>query len=189
MNSRRLRRAGFAVVAAAALAVTGCSAGVSIGGKSLSQETLQNKLADEIAKKAPQKPDVACDGELKGEVGATQKCQVTIADTELPYTVTVTKVDGDQIYFDYKPDETSTTQTPATEDSGLSVAQADLEGTVAQRISADPQEPVAVQCAGPLAGQVGATQTCTATDSSGERRELTVTVTSVVGTTVNFDIR
>lgn len=104
MNAAPVRRAGSAVIAATVLALTGCSAGVSVGGATVSRSDLQSEVAKQVARDPERALDVTCDGDLKGEVGATQKCLIHAGGEELPYTVTVTGVDGSKVRFDVKAD-------------------------------------------------------------------------------------
>lgn len=45
---------------------------------------------------------VTCPSELRGEVGATMRCEIRDAGVTSPATVTVTKVDGNTVNFDLK---------------------------------------------------------------------------------------
>ncbi len=104
MNVASLRRAGIAVIAGAVLALTGCSAGISLGGKTISRSDLESEVAKQVARDPERALDVTCDGDLEGKVGATQKCTVHAGGEELPYTVTVTSVDGSDIKFHIQSD-------------------------------------------------------------------------------------
>lgn len=69
------------------------------------------------------------------------------------------------------------------------VAQADLESSIKTKLAEQVgQTPDAIDCPGDLTGEKGATMRCTlkaGADSVG----LTVTVTSVEGTSVKYDIK
>ncbi len=66
----------------------------------------------------------------------------------------------------------------------VTVAQSDLETEVGR----DEEGVTDVSCAGDLDGTVGATQDCTATFDDGTDVDVVVTVTSVDGSDVGFDI-
>ncbi len=62
-----------------------------------------------------------------------------------------------------------------------------LEGQLADALEKDVgQRPDKIECPGELSGEVGATQRCTLTAGSDELG-ITVTVTEVEGSDVNFD--
>jgi len=68
------------------------------------------------------------------------------------------------------------------------VAQSKVESQITDQLEkTDGQRPDSVRCPGGLKGEVGTTMTCTLT-APGEERPVQVTVTSVDGLTVNFDI-
>lgn len=76
--------------------------------------------------------------------------------------------------------------------SSTSVASTELATKVSEQITANNNltTPVPVTCSGDLRAEVGATQTCALTDPiNGASRSVTVTVTSVDGSNVNFDIK
>lgn len=68
------------------------------------------------------------------------------------------------------------------------VKEADLERSVAQTLAEQVgQQPDGVDCPDDLEGEVGAVLECTLT-ADGVTHNLTVTVTSVEGDTVNYDV-
>jgi hypothetical protein len=68
------------------------------------------------------------------------------------------------------------------------VAQADVEQSVSTELGEQAgREPEEISCPGDLEGEVGTEMTCTLRDS-GEEYDVTVTVTEVDGTRVDFDI-
>ncbi|MFC0316347.1 hypothetical protein ACFQNE_16510 [Gordonia phosphorivorans] len=118
MNSRRVRQVLVAGLAGAALAVTGCSASVQVGGSpdsskpafstkvsftekssklSLPKETVEEYSAKQLAKDPNNLPEIRCDGGLEGTIGYTQACQVQILGEWYPYTATVVSVVDDRI--------------------------------------------------------------------------------------------
>lgn len=112
--------------------------------------------------------DVTCDGELAGEVGATQECRVTDDAGTIGVHVKATEVDGKVVTFELSPflaaDDVATAIRSLAKDQGLTIdtlsCEGDLEGV----------EGASVRCSG------------TPTDSVGD---LNVTVTSVDGRRVN----
>lgn len=68
------------------------------------------------------------------------------------------------------------------------VAQENVEGQIAQQLAEQVGEtPDSVSCPGDLPAEVGAKMECTLTEG-GQTLGVTVTVTSIEGSTVNFDI-
>jgi len=94
------------MLAVAAIAVVaGCSfsagTGVSVDKEALAQE-VSDKLKDEVGR-APE--SVTCPDNLKGEVGATMRCELEDGGQIYGVTVEVTKVDGTDVKFDMKVDD------------------------------------------------------------------------------------
>ncbi|MES4902749.1 MULTISPECIES: DUF4333 domain-containing protein [unclassified Streptomyces] len=98
-------------VAASAL-LAGCSASVSAEKSTpkLSADKLATTVAERLAATTGRpKPNITCPKELKGKVDTTTRCKLTADDgSTLGVTVTVTGVDGDNIKFDVKADNTPT---------------------------------------------------------------------------------
>ncbi|GAA1349138.1 DUF4333 domain-containing protein [Streptomyces beijiangensis] len=113
MPKSPLSRATWAltVIAAGALLV-GCSGSVSVGSSDpkLSKAKLADTVAAKLASTTGQpKPDITCPEDLVGKVGTTTRCKLTASDgSTLGVTVKVSSVDGKQINFDIKADETPT---------------------------------------------------------------------------------
>lgn len=102
---------GLLAVATGALLV-GCSVSASVGGSTpkLSKEKLADTVAERLAATTGQaKPDVTCPEDLTGKKGTSTRCTLTASDgSTLGVTVTVTSVEGDDIKFDIKADDTPT---------------------------------------------------------------------------------
>jgi hypothetical protein len=49
--------------------------------------------------------DVACPGDLKGEIGETMRCELTAGTDKLGVTVKVTEVDGTDVKYSAEVDE------------------------------------------------------------------------------------
>jgi hypothetical protein len=95
---------------AAGVLLVGCSASVSVGQSTpkLSADKLATLLAEKLASTTGQpKPHIDCPEDLAGKVGTTTRCKLTADDgSTLGVTVKVSSVDGDQINFDFKADNT-----------------------------------------------------------------------------------
>ncbi|MFD3912576.1 DUF4333 domain-containing protein [Streptomyces sp. NPDC058603] len=100
----------LSAVAAGALLV-GCSASVDVSTTTpkMSTEKLATTVAEKLAATTGQpKPNITCPEDLAGKVGTTTRCTLTADDgSTLGVTVKVTSVEGDQINFDIKADETA----------------------------------------------------------------------------------
>ncbi|WP_249416158.1 DUF4333 domain-containing protein [Streptomyces sp. TS71-3] len=100
----------LSVVAAGALAV-GCSASVHVEKypPKMSADKLATTVAEKLAASTGQpKPHITCPEDLVGKVGTTTRCKLTADDgSTLGVSVNVSSVDGDQIKFDFKADDTA----------------------------------------------------------------------------------
>ncbi|WP_286989765.1 DUF4333 domain-containing protein [Thermomonospora sp. CIF 1] len=168
---------------------TGCT---DLLDKKVTAAEVESQISDKLADQLGGRPrSVSCPADLRGEVGATLRCDLVTADgTERIVNVTVTGVDGDRISYDINSPAPRQTTAPAP--SGgvplLTRAQVEAEALrqLAPRLDGDPRS---VVCPGDLRGEVGATMQCDLHFTDGTWRAVTITVTSVAGTTVNFDIR
>lgn len=79
----------------ALLLLGACSAEVSVGGASIDQSDLEGQLVTMLTDDTSGEPAVTCDGDLDGEVDATQTCGVEWPDTgdatDVEVTVTAVK--------------------------------------------------------------------------------------------------
>ncbi|WP_405677009.1 DUF4333 domain-containing protein [Streptomyces sp. NBC_01511] len=112
MTTTRLSAATSILSAvAASVLLVGCSASVDVGKPTpkLSADKLATTVAEKLAATTGQpKPDITCPEALVGKVDTTTRCTLTADDgSTLGVTVKVTSVDGDEINFDIKADETS----------------------------------------------------------------------------------
>ena len=143
-----------------------------------------------------------CPSDLKGEVGQSIVCRATKGDAPpFDVKVTVTSVDGDTINFDIERVGTGPTAAPAApagpaSDTGADVAPsgpaATVDGknvaqSVFDQLVSNGKQVNQVSCPD-LVAQVGASQRCSLM-SGTETYGVTVTVTSVAGTDVKFDIQ
>ncbi|GGZ02445.1 DUF4333 domain-containing protein [Streptomyces poonensis] len=98
-------------VVAAGVLLAGCSASVTVGSSTpkMSADKLATLVAEKLADTTGRpKPDITCPEDLVGKAGTTTRCTLTADDgSTLGVTVEVTSVDGDQINFDIKADDTA----------------------------------------------------------------------------------
>lgn len=119
-----------------------------------------------------------CPADLTGEVGRSIVCTAVKGDDEFDVTVTVTSVEGNTINFAIEP----VRRPPPPNVDGHDVAQ-----SVMNRLTAGGKPVDRVSCPD-LAAVVGAWERCTLV-SDGVTYGVTVTVTSVQGADVGFDIQ
>ncbi|MFF0544551.1 DUF4333 domain-containing protein [Nocardia thailandica] len=184
-----------AVLSALALSLAGCS--VQFGGAEVKEADLEKSVSQTLAGQVGETPDkVDCPGDLKGEVGESMRCTVTAGGETLGATVTVTSVDGDTVNYDVKVDPAAPTATrtpaPTTTSAApagdVTVEEAELERSVSATLAEQAgQVPDRIDCPGDLDGTVGTTMRCTLT-AGADTLGVTVTVTSVDGDTVNYDV-
>jgi hypothetical protein len=125
---------------------------------SMSAADLEKSLGGRISTATPPK-SITCANDLTGEVGKTDSCEVVVNDTtSVQANVTVTKVNGTNIDYDFTP----------------SMTKAQLEKAFAASVSAD------VTCDAGLDGKVGSSTTCQVT-KNGTTGATTVSVSKVQG--------
>jgi hypothetical protein len=189
----RPRRAASVGTLVLALVVTlaGC-------GKVATNDSVEDQIKSQLG------TDTAdCPSDLKGEVGQSIVCRATKGEAPFDVKVTVTSVEGDTINFDIERVATGPTSAPVApaapapaSDTGADVAPSNPSATVdgknvAQsvfdQLVSNGKQVNQVSCPD-LAAQVGASQRCTLM-SGTQTYGVTVTVTSVQGTDVKFDIQ
>jgi hypothetical protein len=112
MTMARLSAATWSLTAVAAgVLLVGCSASVSAGKSEpkMSADKLATMVAEKLAATTGRpKPNITCPEDLAAKVGTTTRCTLTADDgSTLGVNVKVTSVDGDQINFDIKADDTA----------------------------------------------------------------------------------
>ena len=181
----RVRRTG--AVGAAVLALLAALAGC---GKIATDDSVEEQVKSQLGT-----DNADCPTDLKGEVGQSIICKATRGDQTFDVKVTVTSVEGNTINFDIERVAGTPAAAPASTVGG-DVASADPSTTVdgknvAQsvfdQLAANGKQVDKVSCPD-LAAQVGATQRCSLV-SGTETYGVTVTVTTVQGTDVKFDIQ
>ena len=118
---------------------------------------------------------MTCPADLQATVGQTLRCEFTTGAQPVDAVVTVTAVENGVARYDVRTE-------------ARPVASTLLAQTVAEMIS--QQAAVAIDgstCAGDLQPQAGQTVTCDLT-AGEETATFTVTVTSINGGLVNFDV-
>lgn len=194
-----MRKFLLAPTAILALALTtGCE--LNVGGQTVDSAKVEAQISRQLTPKLGAAPkSVSCPDSLRGEVGATLECDMVTADgADHEVKVTVTSVDGSTVDFDIKAnpvrpaDTTSqpTAQPSATDPAAPTVARDVLEPRIVELLT--PQlgaRPKYAVCPEDLRGQVGATLQCQMVDAGGLERQVLVTVSSVQGTTVNFNLK
>jgi hypothetical protein len=174
------RRAAAAAIAALALAAALAGCGTIATNDSV-EEQIKSQLGTDTAE---------CPTDLDGEVGQSIICKGAIGDDSFDVKVTVTSIEGDTINFDIErvggapptTDATGAGAEDAAEVDGKDVAQ-----SVFDQLAAGGKKVDEVTCPD-LPAQAGESVRCSLT-SGTDTYGVTVTVTSVQGTDVKFDIR
>jgi len=173
-----------AVVAAAFTALAALTACAKVATDDSVEEQIKSQLGTDSSD---------CPTDLQGEAGQSIVCKATKGAEAFDVRVTVTEVAGDTINFTIErvggpapaatPAATRDTDTPtAPKVEGKSVAQ-----SVLTQLMADGKQVDEVSCPD-LPAAVGATQRCSLR-AGNDTYGVTVTVTSVQGTDVKFDIQ
>jgi hypothetical protein len=75
--------------------------------ETVDKNQVASQISDQLAEQVGHKPDsVTCPDNLKGTDGATLRCELTDQGQTYGVTVTVTNVQGGDVNFNYKVDET-----------------------------------------------------------------------------------
>ncbi|WP_206515947.1 DUF4333 domain-containing protein [Nocardioides pantholopis] len=83
-----------------------CSASVSTTPAAVSEEQVERRATTELTRTIGTAPDdIDCPGDLEAEKGTTMRCVLTAGTDRLGVTVTVTRVDGEDVRFDIEVDE------------------------------------------------------------------------------------
>jgi hypothetical protein len=96
----------FLVAALTVAAGCGASAKVSFGDETVSKQELEQRGIVAMKKAVGEAPNaVVCPDSLDAKVGATERCTLKADGGSLGMTVTVTKVDGDDVRLHYDTDK------------------------------------------------------------------------------------
>ena len=142
------------------------------GASTIDNKSVAKQIVDAQAKKAPdlEVNQGKCPSGIEAKKGAKFKCSVQIAGVKAPYNVTVTKVDGDDVRFDFEPTNpivsTSITESYVT-------TQAEAEGIVGASVDCGDEE-VIIQ-------EVGSTFPCTLALGE-ESQDVTIEIKDKEGT-------
>jgi hypothetical protein len=181
-GARRTGKVG-ATVLALLVVLAGC-------GKIATDDSVEEQIKSQLGTDSAD-----CPSDLKGEPGQSIVCKATRAGQTFDVKVTVTSVDGNTINFDIERVGSPPTSAPAPSGSGdLSTADPsttvdgkNVAQSVFDQLAQNGKQVDKVSCPD-LAAKVGATQRCSLV-SGTETYGVTVTVTSVQGTDVKFDIQ
>ena len=175
-SSLRTLAAACCTAAVSVAMLAGCSA------NSVDKGDVADEISTQLAAQVGATPDsVECPDDLDAEVGATTTCTLTADGTDYEVGVKVTSVDGDNVAFDIDNKDGFGQTTTVDRDAVAEQISTQLTEQVGT-------EPDSVECPGDLDAEVGATMTCVLTDE-GTSYDVEVTVTSVEGDNVAFDIQ
>jgi hypothetical protein len=73
--------------------------------ETVSKNDVAKSISDQLTQQFGRTPDVTCPDDLKGDVGATTRCQLTDQGTTYGVTVTVNSVDGGDVKYSFKVDD------------------------------------------------------------------------------------
>lgn len=93
---------GLLVCSGVAAVVVGCST----GQLTVAQNDVASEISTQLEQQVGKAPDeVTCPEDLKGEVGATLRCELKDGGDTYGVNVTVTSVEGTDVKFNLKVDE------------------------------------------------------------------------------------
>ncbi|WP_169744479.1 DUF4333 domain-containing protein [Spirillospora albida] len=187
-------RRSLLVPAVLAVALTSaCTVNLGDLGAKVERDKVEEQVSTRLASQLGGTPrSVTCPGDLKGEVGAKLQCSlVTAAGETQDVAVNVTSVEGSTVKFDIKSTpRSSPTPTQSTPSNVPAVERNVLEPRISELLTPSlGAAPKYVVCPENLRGVPGVTMQCQLVDQGGVERQVLVTVTSVVGTTVNFNLK
>ncbi|QFG22237.1 DUF4333 domain-containing protein [Actinomadura sp. WMMB 499] len=191
-RGRTARRAAAGLLVA--LFAAGCS--MSVGGsKAVSKDEIVEQATAALGQQIGRAPDaITCEDDLKAEVGATVRCELTVDGRKQGMTVTATAVDDDRVKMDFKVDDApgaagSTPPAPSSPATGapgsgggtqtVNRAEVARQGKAALTAQVG-RAPDAFICRQDLPARVGATVRCQLA-ADGKQYGVTATVTSVAG--------
>jgi hypothetical protein len=73
--------------------------------ETVNKDDVAKQITDQLTQQFGRTPDVTCPDNLKGDVGATTRCQLQDQGTTYGVTVTVTSIEGNDIKFNFKVDD------------------------------------------------------------------------------------
>jgi hypothetical protein len=73
--------------------------------ETVNKDDVAKQISNQLGQQFGRTPDVTCPNDLKGDVGATTRCQLTDQGSTYGVTVTVTSAEGGDVKFDFKVDD------------------------------------------------------------------------------------
>jgi hypothetical protein len=73
--------------------------------ETVNKDDVAKQLSDQLAQQFGRRPDITCPNDLKGDAGATTRCELSGQGSTYGVTVTVTSAEGGDIKFDFKVDD------------------------------------------------------------------------------------
>jgi Domain of unknown function (DUF4333) len=73
--------------------------------ETVNKDDVAKQISDQSEQQFGRRPDITCPNDLKGDVGATTRCQLTDQGSMYGVTVTVTSADSGDVKFDFKIDD------------------------------------------------------------------------------------
>jgi hypothetical protein len=73
--------------------------------ETVNKDDVANQISDQLAEQFGRRPTVTCPDSLKGDVGATLRCELQDQGPTYGVTVTVTSVEGGSVKFNFKVDD------------------------------------------------------------------------------------
>ncbi len=171
---RTSRSSSFAaLLGAAALTLGACSGEVSVGGDpTVDQASVEEQVAGAFTGEGADTVEVACEGDLAAEKGATQDCLATFNGADIGVRLTVDQVNEEDV--DYS--------------SVFYVTVEELEATVEETYVGQGVSVDTVTCDGELLGEVGATATCEVTSAVDGDATIETTTTTADGPDIAYDL-
>ena len=144
------------------------------GPKSVSKSDIESQISQKMTDPAGNKPEsVSCPDDLKPTVGAKLDCNMKVKGQIYAVNVTVTSIEGSTAKFDME----------------LAVDKKDVAQEISDQLQQQTgKKPDSVTCPDNLKSLAGATLRCTLVDAR-QTYGVNVTVTSVEGSHVKFDIK
>jgi len=155
------------VLTAALTVLAACSSGPPVvSAKTVSQEaeTQLRKQNSEITAGSMKCPELA--GEVGHKIRCVRSAHIGIWDVTLKGTVTVTKVEGDQVDFDIEMDDSIASFAADRETN---------ESILAESLEVDRKS---ISCPDAISGKVGSVGYCVGTDNEGSKHRIKMTVKS-----------
>ena len=138
----------------------------------VSQETLEQRVVDDISGEGAEDVEVTCEGDLAAELDATQDCLATLGESATGIRFTVDAVDGEDV--DYS--------------SVVFVPEDELASTVEDTYLGQGVAVDSVTCDGELLGVTGESAVCEVTSMRDGDASIEATTTKVEGLLVDFDL-